>query len=491
MRRLIHLNLLAEMFGKYVRMENKSFCLERGSGSLDLSKEMTKLSKKELIDLVVELVEGDEDVKRQVEYKLLTPKDEVKASKQLIRKYINENKRQGFISWRNVHAALQGAEMVLDKGRDKLVNEEEETAVELGIAVLSIVTDMLQYTDDSAGEIGYIVNESITLLKDASSMVLLSSDHREQGNMFQLILKEAMHKRYDGSNDTRYALLEVCTIYSARATARQKLEETLEKLLLEATADSSWSSEYDDQSIKELQLKILERNGELERAEQLINENLEFSDFREMAIEKEMANGNFESALKMCEEGLENDCNYPSLINKWKTYRLQVYEAIEDIEKQKEVLLDLVYDNEYEAYNKLKDLYEAEEWKAVLEEIFVTLEEQSRYLPHMYEYIAKLENRGDKILKYVEQFPSTIVELYPYLLEDYPSRVEDIFSKYIIQEAENASERKEYRELSKKLKVYQEAAGDSKFYEMVQALKETYNRKPAFVNELEKVENSD
>lgn len=449
---------------------------------------MGKLSNQELIDLVMELVESDEDVKRQIEYKLLTPKDEIKASKQLIRKYINENKRQGFISWRNVHAALQGAEMVLDKSRDKLVNGEEEVAVELGIEVLSIVTDMLQYTDDSDGEIGYIVNESISLLKDASSMVLLSSDHREQGNMFQLILKEAMHKRYDGWSDTRYALLEVCTIYSARATARKTLEETLEKMLIDATADSSWSSEYDDQTIKELQLKILERNGELEKADELINANLEFSDFRELAIEKEMANGNYEAALKMCDEGLENDSNYPSLIKKWKTYRLQVYEALEDIEKQKEVLLDLIYDNEYEAYGKLKDLYEPDEWTSVLEEIFATLEEQSRYLPHMYEYIAKLEERGDKILKYVEQFPSTIVELYPYLLEDYPDRIEDIFSKHIIEEAENASERKEYRELSNKLIVYHKATGDSKFEEMVQALKETYHRKPAFVNELEKVE---
>lgn len=455
---------------------------------MDIRKKMGKLSNQELIDLVMELVESDEDVKRQIEYKLLTPKDEIKASKQLIRKYINENKRQGFISWRNVHAALQGAEMVLDKSRDKLVNGEEEVAVELGIEVLSIVTDMLQYTDDSDGEIGYIVNESISLLKDASSMVLLSSDHREQGNMFQLILKEAMHKRYDGWSDTRYALLEVCTIYSARATARKTLEETLEKMLIDATADSSWSSEYDDQTIKELQLKILERNGELEKADELINANLEFSDFRELAIEKEMANGNYEAALKMCDEGLENDSNYPSLIKKWKTYRLQVYEALEDIEKQKEVLLDLIYDNEYEAYGKLKDLYEPDEWTSVLEEIFATLEEQSRYLPHMYEYIAKLEERGDKILKYVEQFPSTIVELYPYLLEDYPDRIEDIFSKHIIEEAENASERKEYRELSNKLIVYHKATGDSKFEEMVQALKETYHRKPAFVNELEKVE---
>ncbi|WP_085993017.1 hypothetical protein [Oceanobacillus senegalensis] len=455
---------------------------------MDLYNKVSKLTKKELIELVMDLVEGDEDVQKKVEFKIITPNDEVKASKQLIRKYINENKRRGFISWRNVHAALQGAEMVLDKGRNKLNNGEEETAIRFGITVLSMVIDMLQYTDDSSGEIGYIVNESITLLKDASSMVLLSTNHRVQGNMFQLILKEAMNKRYDGWNDTRYDLLDVCTTYSARSTARKQLEETLDKLLSQISTNSSWASDNDQQSIKELQLKILERNGESEKAEQLIRENLDFDKFREMAIKKEMANENYAAALTICEEGEKNDSNYPGLMKKWKQYQLQVYEAMEDIDKQKEVLLEFVYDNEYEAYGKLKDLYSTEEWKVVIEEIFHVFEEKSGYLPHVYEYIAKAENRGDKILKYCEQSPSTILELYPYLLEDYKDKVVEMFTNYIRWEAEHASERKEYRNVCQKLELYRKACGQTKFLEMVKEFMQTYHRKPAFINELDKIE---
>ncbi|WP_106498388.1 DUF6880 family protein [Lentibacillus sp. Marseille-P4043] len=455
---------------------------------MDLHKKVSKLTKAELVELVMDLIDGDENVEKKVEFKLISPNDEVKASKQLIRQYINENKRRGFISWRNVHAALQGAEMVLDKGRDKLVNGEEETAIRLGIAVVSIAIDMFQYADDSGGDIGYIINQSITLLKDASSMALLSTNHRVQDNMFKLILKEATHKRYDGWDDTRYELLDVCTIYSARSTARQKLEETLDKLLREISTSSSWSSDDDQQSIKELQLKILERNGESEKAEQLIRDNMDFDEFREKAIEKEMANGNYASALKICEDGEENDSNFPGLIKKWKEYRLQVYEALEDVDKQKEVLIEFVYDNQYEAYGKLKDLYSPDEWKPVIEGIFAEFENKSGYLPHVYEYIAKAENQSDKILKYCEQSPSTILELYPYLLDDYKDKVEDMFTGYIKWEAEEASERKEYRHVCRKLKAYEEACGESKFCDMVHELKQTYQRKPAFVSELEKVE---
>lgn len=455
---------------------------------MDLNKKVSKLSKQELVELVIDLIEGDEDVKRKVEFKLITPNDEVKASKQLIRKYINEHKRRGFISWRNVQAALQGAEMVLDKGRNKLGSEEEETAVRLGIEVLSIVIDMLQYTDDSGGEVDFIVNESITLLKDASSMVLLSADHRVQDNMFQLILKEAMHKRYDGFSNIRYDLLDVCTVYSARTSARQKLEETLHNQLVQIKADSSWSSDNDEQLIKQMQLKILERNGELDKAGQLISENLDNDEFREMAIEKEMNNGNYEEALKICEEGEKNDSNYPGLIKKWKNYRLQVYETIEDTDKQKEVLLDLVFDNEYEAYPKLKDLYSPEEWNPVLENIFEEFENKSGYLPHVYEYIATSENRSDKVLKYCEQSPITITELYTYLIDDYQEKVNEIFTKHVTFEAEQATDREAYRNVCGKLETYQDACGEAKFNDMVNELKEIYHRKPAFLSEIEKVE---
>lgn len=454
---------------------------------MDLKKEVTKLSKKELVELVMELVESDQHVEKKVEYKLVTPNDEVKASKQLIRKYINENKRQGFISWRNVHTALQGAEMVLDKGRNKLNNGEEETAVKLGIAVLSIVIDMLQYTDDTGGEIGYVINESITLLKDASSLILLSTDHRVQESTFDLILKEAMNKRYDGWNDTRYALLDVCSIYSALSSARRKLEEILENQLSKVSTVSTWSSERDKQAILQLQLKILERNGEMDTANQFVNKHLNYDEFRQMAIEKEIENENYETALRLCEDGEENDSLYPGLVKKWKEYRLQVYEAIEDLEKQKEILMEFVLDNEYEAYSKLKELYSEEEWEDALEKIFHSMEERAG-LPHVYEYIAKAENRSDKVLKYVEQSPSTIVELYSYILDNYEDRVEEIFRHYILSEAELATNRKEYRNIGRKLKIYKEAVGEAKFEELVMALKKTYERKPAFVNELEKIE---
>ncbi len=437
------------------------------------------------------LIESDEEVEKKVEYKIVASDDEVKASKQLIRKYINENKRRGFISWRNVHAALQGAEMVLDKGRDKLITGEEEITVRLGITTLSVVIDMLQYTDDSGGEIAYMVNQCISLLEDASSLVLVSSDYYAQDTIFQLLLKEAMHKRYDGWSDTRFQLLDVCTIYSVRESARKKLEATLEKLLSQINKTSSWSAGYEQEEIKRIQLKIMERNGEFEKVGQFVHDNLQYSEFRELAIEKELENKNYQAALQLCEEGEENNEKYPGLVKQWKQYRLQVYEGLEDIEKQKEILLEFVFANEYESYNKLKELYTPVEWKDAVENIFNTFETaDTGYLPNIYVYIAKTEDRSDKILFYCEESPISILELYPYLLGDYRDKAEKLFTTYLKKEAEEATDRKMYRSVCRKLEAYKNAFGEDKFQTIVAELKKTYERKPAFINELDKIERS-
>ncbi|MDC3418239.1 hypothetical protein [Aquibacillus salsiterrae] len=455
---------------------------------MDLHNKISKLSKDELVELIMYLIDGDEDVEKKLEYKLISPDDEVKASKQLIRKYINENKWRGYISWRNVHASLQGADMVLGKGRTKLVNGEEETAIQLGLTVLSMVMDMLQYTDDSGGEIGFVVNRSISLLKDASSLVLVSKDYHVQDKSFELILKEAMQKRYDGFSDTRFDLLEVCTIYSGRPSIRTKLEETLEKLLSQVSKAASWSVNYEQQAIRRLQLKVMETNGEFDQVGQFIYQNLQYSDFRKMAIEKELDESNFDAALKLCQDGEKNDSMYPGLVKDWKSYRLQIYERQDDTEKQKELLLDFVYANDYESYAKLKDLCSKQEWETVVEQLFDTFEKRDRYLPNVYQYIAQEENRTDKLLLYCEKSPITIMDLYPYLLDDYPDRAEEIFTAYLQKEAEAAGNRKQYRNVCKKLKRFHSAFGDATFAELVAELKRTYERKPAFVNELEKVE---
>ncbi|OZU88066.1 hypothetical protein CIL03_13105 [Virgibacillus indicus] len=451
---------------------------------MNLKTKISKLTKSELLELLVQLAETDENIETMLEYKLSTNTDEIKESKKLIRQYINRYKSKGFIMWRNVGPSLQGAEMVLEKGRGKLAAGEEEMAVRMGIAVLSIVVVMLQYADDSGGEVGNIINESLTLISDAASEAIETDEKRQQEKLFQHIMKESSHKRYDGWSEWRYDLLRIGAIFSIHTSMREKLEKRLGELL-EGISDSTWSKTYEVKEIKLLQLEIFEVNQELEKAKQFIYSNLQYRPFREKAIEIALKDKSFEAAVELCKEGQAQDKQYPGLVSQWKKYELQAYKALGDTKKQRGLLLEFVYSNDFEAYNELKELYDPEEWKVKVEEIFKIFEEKG--LKGIYAEIAKDEKRPDKLLHLCKKDIYQIQHLYPYLLNNYALEADELFKQFIRYQAEPAGDRKKYRSVCRVIKEYKAAFGDSKFLELKEELKEKYKRRPTFLDELDKV----
>ncbi|MFA1820394.1 hypothetical protein ACDX78_09435 [Virgibacillus oceani] len=238
----------------------------------------------------------------------------------------------------------------MEKGRDKLAAEESEMAAKLAIAVLSIVVEMLQYADDSNGEVGDKIEGSICLIGDAASYSVISNDKSLQKKVFQLIMKEVNNKRYDGWSDWRFDLLKICTKFSMEPFMREKLEKQLNQLLEEISTDNSSSSlkEYETKNVLLLQLEIFELNQEWERVGEFIYEHIQYRDFREKAIRRELENGNTRDALKLSKKGQIQDKELPGLVKKWKEYELKVYEVLEDMENQWKLLLEFVYNNSFD-----------------------------------------------------------------------------------------------------------------------------------------------
>jgi hypothetical protein len=256
--------------------------------------------------------------------------------------------------------------------------------------------------------------------------------------------------------------------------------------LAETSGDSSsWSKEFDTIEIMLIQLEIMELNQEWKRAIEFIYKHIQYSDFREKAIRHELENENTSAALKLSKEGQIQDKYLSGLVKKWKEYELKVYEVLEDMENQRKMLLEFVHENSFEAYKKLKKLYDEEEWEQVVEQIFNGFEEAGN--KYTYIEIAKEENRSDKLYLICKEKNFYIQELYPYLLDEYKAEAETMFKNYIRDQAEPAGSRKYYRSVCKLIREYKEAFGETDFIELKEELKEKYKRRPTFLDELEKV----
>lgn len=446
---------------------------------------LSNLKKDELIRIIIDLADNDPDIEKGLLSTYTSTEDEIKASKKLIREYINRYKRQNFIAWNVVPNSLQGADMTLMKAHDKLAQQEFVTAVQLSVAVMGPVVGMLQYADDSGGYIGDVMRGSLGIIHEAIS--LSAETHGEDGKdkLFSILLKEAFHQRYDDWDDWRYSILESTTLLCDSAKRRSKLEKQLDQLLTEVDQED-WGAKYEISTIKMIQLTLIEHWDSEEEKVQFIYDHIRYDEFRKKAIEISLQKQEYAEVLALCEEGKKVDHIFPDIVSQWKKYMLQAYRGLGDIPKQREFLLEFIFKGEFSHYDQLKKLYPSEEWPVVLTNLLKDFEKRS-YLPETYLQIIMVEQMYDKILEYAKREYGTIMHLYPSLKEAYPEDVNELMISHILSEAEKASDRKKYRQVCKYIKEYKKAFGAQFSDGLIEELKRKNIRRPAFVDEMGKI----
>lgn len=239
--------------------------------------------------------------------------------------------------------------------------------------------------------------------------------------------------------------------------------------------------------MKKLQLAIIKSFDEEDKVEQFIYEHIHFHDFREMVIEKELAKGQFEKVIQLALEGETMAAKkWPGLIKTFKEYRYQVYELTGDLKQQKALAEEFLLDSDYSYYEKLKKLYKPNEWLEELNKLLARFQKQNS-LSETYLSIIKEEQLTTHILDYCNNKVSAITELYPYLKESYSDEINRLFVEYILKAADEATDRKKYKRVTSIIKKYSKVCGAPQPIVLIDELKERYKRRPAFVDELDKV----
>ncbi|MGP4080012.1 SWIM zinc finger family protein [Pseudalkalibacillus sp. R45] len=451
----------------------------------DLKSTLSNLKKDQLVQVLMDLADDQPELEKKLLFEFAPAEDEIAQSKKLIREFINKAKHRGFIHWNDAGYALQGANATLDKANKRKESGDTESAVMLSLTVLSITIDMLQYTDDSSGDVGYCIHESKEIMEDAIAKGIDELSDKEQTKLFNTLLKAALQKRYDGWSDERVSLLGNCIYFARDPKRREKLEKQLDSLLQQSSGDS-WSSNHLSEQVKLMQLSLIEQFDGADAAYAFITDNFEYPKLRERAILHHLEEENYHQVIELCKEGESRDSFFRGLVLRWQKYRLAAYEKLGDTPKVKELTRKFVLGGEFNYYLDLKKWYQADEFEQVLEEILAAFEKE-RHPSQTYVDILKEEKLYDKLLHYTKQRPWEIQTLYPYLIDDYFEEVNDIYQHFIKTEAEQATERKKYRKVCKLIKPYKKVFGETNTRKLINELEQKYQRRPAFMEELEKI----
>lgn len=454
---------------------------------------LTTLGKDELIALIVNLSKEYEEVEQALTLKFTdaSQKDSLNQFKKVIRTSIRQySDRHGFVSYRNVPYAVAGAEQILKKAEDVLARGNSLRAAEISFCVMHEMLKLLQSCDDSGGNVGWIIKEILNLIHRAS-VQLENSSSKDRSMLFHLLLKEVTHSSIEGWDEWQLSLLESAIYVMATDEEKNLWCHLIEKLEAHEENQSGYGSFFSENAAL-LRHQVIQKFEGDEEALKFLQDHLDITAFRKMAIEDAMKHRDFDRALELAEQGELKDSakRYHGLVDQWKEYRYEIYCLTHQVEKQIILAEDFALSGDYPYYVRLKELYSETEWPAAYEELLDKLEASSKWnwrAASLYTRVLIEEKETDRLMDYVRKNDRTVLELYPHIIDKYPEEVFRLFTQIILEATAESSDRKGYKKVCGIIREMIKAGGADQAKEIIHELGNTYSKRPALLDELGKI----
>ena len=443
----------------------------------NLAEILGSMDKQTLSSIILEFADRDRQIKEELLMRYSKKSDAVLYARNVIKSAIGAVNHHGYIEYGDTRSAIKGADIVLQMANDCFASGDVIGGISICIIVCEEMMHLMEYCDDSDGYVGDEIAEAIELIGKA-----ICSDLKGDANIFDTVFNHALDSMYDGWADWRMDLLSSLVPLCANRVNRDRLEEFI--LQRQDTEKDNWSVNYAKHTLQNLQCAIIEQFDGETAADLYMEQHLDNSDFRSVIIQKAIADGQYEKAIDLCRHGEEQDSKYIGLVKKWKEFRYTVYEITANTQGIKSLGLELLLNGDFDYYAKLKAAYRTDEWPCVLQEILEITEGKDQ--TGIYVNILIQEKLKTRLLEYCKKNIFSITLYYEHLLPEYKEDVGMIFVKLINERAARASERKAYKDVCGLIKQYKKACGNTA-YIIRDELEKTYNRRPAFLDELSKL----
>lgn len=462
--------------------------VEAGSSRKEDSDSLKKLlmaqGKDKLIEILLEIVEENEVIEKQIMFDLGQGVDDdlVSNAVTLIRSCIDKfSDRSGFIHYDSIWDAVRGADQTLDKASQVSENEQNVLAVKLTLTVMREMLDLFDRADDSANCIGQVIDDAVNLLNEITGDETLGSDEQEE--IFEMLISEVDYKAYVEWSDWQLDLLRCCSVLVEKEVLRKKLEQKLNTLIA-ANAKDSWSGKYYEEKVELIKYYLIEQYEGKDKAKQFMFNSLHHSDFREMAIKQAFKEQDYNLLIELTLEGEKQDTSLPGLVKKWREYRYQAYQMANKIEEQRELAVEFILCGSFSHYESLKESYSEQEWPAVYPQIIALLEDRGTNIQGIYSSILIAEGEKKKLLAHVQSNPACVVAFYNELLPHYEEEVFRLFVQHIEEMAVNASDRAGYKRVCQVIRRLKKIGGQKPAAVVKEKLLQLNKRRPAFCDEL-------
>lgn len=447
--------------------------------NLPLEEILESLTKEKLIKIIVDLANKDSKIK---------PKLYNKFALSLNKNTNIGSEMDGIIYAYSDHDGFVNYDVCYDMCMeiDAVVNDEFSLYKDDGslehIKNLLIVNrktiSLMDKCDDSDGGITTILCNIKEGLFTACDDILHSNDEEKCIEFLSIICDEVKNKDYDYWLESKCDLLNIAVQFSEYN--KSKVLEMLNNFIKQCENEQKY---YLSNAVL-LKYKFIQLNENKKSADKFLNRYIIIDDISEYVAKKYINEKKYDLAEELCIEKIKSS-DYPK---RWISLLSSVYEESKQFDKQLKIELDLLLDGNSNSYATVKNLMKKFDlWNKNRDDL---LEELSQKLSvYNYADILRDEKEYDKLLNLVQTHRFLIKSYFSFIATECPKDAYKLYFDYIVYLAERSSSRKEYQSCCKEIKTLYNAGGAAEAKQLVMFLKNKYQRKPAFLDELNKLSN--
>ncbi len=388
--------------------------------------------------------------------------------------------RHGFIGWHEMKYLEQGIDPIITIAEKQLESKNYINAIYICTALMEEMTEAIQFSDDSNGFIGGIIDSSYEMLFDIATKDISINIKTE---LFNYCITAFEKQLFEGWN-WHTGILNI----AYELTDNENKADIIIKCL------DTVNGEYEKERAQSFKLKIISEYKDKKEVQKFIDRHITNSSIRNIEIEKAVKNKDFEKATKLCKDSIEYDeKDKPGLVKDWYNWLLKIAQIRNNTSKIIEYSRFLFIDNfhpEQDYYQLLKQEVEPNKWNDFLEGIIREITPKAAW--KYSELVRKIyinEKWWDRLLLMLKENVSlqNIENNEKYLSKDYAQELTQFYSERLVKYVDRNMGRNHYQTACRYLCRMKKLGGNEKVDELIGYFRKTYPKRKALLDELNRV----
>lgn len=400
--------------------------------------------------------------------------------------------RHGYVEYNDTFNLNRAVCKILYEADVAMDNQRWEVAMAILEGVALAGEDIINCGDDSAGELGSIVEECFSKWHELCNEETLPPKIKSE--IFELSIDYFTEEHLKGW-DWWWDWIQMAISLADTREKQERVIKALDKVI--NSKGDEWSVKYDTQTAQLYKLEMMSKSGTPEEQRKFMYEHVGNSDFRRRLLQMAWDEDKFDEVLRLAKEGITHDSEYKGLVNEWHKWELKTYQHKNDNANTLKLFRYFFFEGggfgekEYSMetmYAQMKSIVSNGEWNDFVDTLIKEASKKTSGLRTLFIYTQ--EKMWDRYMEYLRKTPSI------YNLDDAPQQVWNLYKDELIRLYascvrhffQHASNRSSYCEGVNLLRKLIKHGGKTEVDRIIAEQKARTPRRPALIDELSKLQ---